>query len=805
MADGESALLKDVIDKLQKKYEMEKLAALENQRKDYEKQFKKFTEYEVGDSDSNDGVMNWLSRTAEDRTEQFKRSLGSLQESLIQAVGMVREANQLSEELDRQTKFSVTLQIPSSNLSPNNVNGSFMTEPTILINKKGEGRQTWSLDKMQTRLIDMREVRQQVKDEAGTVEDIGKSLKDPFYEAVESHTLVGVANLFLGAVFHDVAFEHFAPILTPDGTIAGKLLLQIQRVEGTFPSDRVGQCDQDSESTSTRLSEDNRTTVGLKIKIRAAVGIPPALSHFLFCQYKFYREEEYTVVPSLVESKNVRTKKIDAVDFTFEHERIVRLPVDEDLVEHCANGALSVEVYGHKARGFFSAREAYEQRKKAQVLADRYSIAHPDLCWICFDLNMKCHHVHSRWSELVRKVEVSVEIHEIDEQGAYGPVEIQQRDDVGTGGIYQLRHGQQRRIIVKVKPIHNTGNLPLVWDSVIGVEVGSPVARSKLQRPLDSYQEEELRTLRGEWAAAIARLKEDVDRRIHKLDEKEHKTAEDTEFAQSLIDQKNCIVEELNAALVPGEVSYQTRTPMGTEKLTPVLFLNFSSIDTLDSSTELDDYLPVIGAGAILPKEQGDKFYSLQVIETLDKTIGSVVSWDSSVHNSVYLNRVTQEHERLFLILKLTVRMTDPVPVDVVLRKRICFSVYKRHSFMSKFRKSLGYSDMNLLRGTCVVYELVGNVPSTFSNAEEERSSSELPESLEESFFDNYTQAVSSVETILGLERMKQQDLVLDLLSRRHDLPFQLNLTKSLSVASLGPKRYKFTHILLTFSIMFYL
>lgn len=777
-----------MLDKLQKKYEAEKLSALETQRNDYEKQFKKFIQNSEEEKvEEETGVINWLSSSNENRTDQFRRSLEALHGSLMKAVGLVREANQISEDLQRSCKFKVTLQIPTFNLSPNNFKGSFMTEPTILLSKKGEGRQTWSLEKMEIRIGEMRQVYQRVKEGSGTVDEIGKSLKDPFYEAVESHSLVGVANLYLSSVFHDIIFEHSAPIISQEGKIAGKLLLQVQRIEGAFPSDRVGECDQETGSTSTIHSEDTKTTVGLRIRIRAAVGIPPALSHFLFCQYKFFKDEEYTVVPSIEESRILQTKKTAALDFRFEHERIVQVCVDEELLEYCEEGALSIEVYGHKAKGFYSAKEAFEQKRKAQVLADRYSIAHPDLCWICFDLNMKCHHVQSRWSELVRKLELWVEIHEIDEDGRYIPVEIQQREDVGTGGIYQLRHGQQRRMVVKVQPIHNTGNLPIVCDSILAVEVGNPVARSKLQRPLDSYQDEDLNSLLRKWAASISRLKDDVDQRIHHIDEKETRTSEDTDLLQSLIDQKNCIVEELNAALVPGEASHGTRcAKLGMEKLTPVLFLNLSSIDSPESCTELDDYLPVLSAGSVLPKEHGDKFFSLPILENLEKIIGTVASWDSSVQNSVYLNRVTAEHERLFLIVKITLRLTDPTPVDIILRKRICFSVYKRHSFVSKFRKSLGYSTPNLLKSTGVTYEIVGNVPNTFSSLESVEEDTE--ENIEDSFFDSYTQAVSAVETILNLERMKQQDLVLELLARKEAsfLPFPHNLSKSFSSSTLG-------------------
>ena len=44
-----------------------------------------------------------------------------------------------------------------------------------------------------------------------------------------------------------------------------------------------------------------------------------------------------------------------------------------------------------------------------------------------------------RWIELTRKIELCVEIHELSELGEYVPVEVVQRPEVLTGGVYQLR------------------------------------------------------------------------------------------------------------------------------------------------------------------------------------------------------------------------------------------------------------------------------------------------------------------------------------------------------------------------------
>jgi kinesin family protein 13 len=93
-----------------------------------------------------------------------------------------------------------------------------------------------------------------------------------------------------------------------------------------------------------------------------------------------------------------------------------------------------------------------------------------------------------RWSELTRKLEFHVEVQELNECGEYAPVEVQPRSTVGTGGIFQLRQGQQRRIKAYVKPVHKSGMLPIICESVVSIAAGCPVVRSELQKPLGMYQ-----------------------------------------------------------------------------------------------------------------------------------------------------------------------------------------------------------------------------------------------------------------------------------------------------------------------------
>lgn len=53
-------------------------------------------------------------------------------------------------------------------------------------------------------------------------------------------------------------------------------------------------------------------------------------------------------------------------------------------------------------------------------------------------------------------------------------------------------------------------------------------------------------------------------------------------------------------------------------------------------------------------------------------------SWDSSIHDSVHLNRITSSNERIYLIVKATVQLSHPASMELVLRKRIAVNIYNK-------------------------------------------------------------------------------------------------------------------------------
>lgn len=151
-----------------------------------------------------------------------------------------------------------------------------------------------------------------------------------------------------------------------------------------------------------------------------------------------------------------------------------------------------------------------------------------------------------------------------------------------TGGVYQLRQGQQRRIQVRVKPVQNSGTLPIICQSIMSIAIGSVNVRSRLQKPMDSYQEEDLTILREKWSDALGRRRKYLDQQIQKLINKEDKTEQEKERELSLVNQWVSLTEERNAVLVPAPGSgipgapASWDPPSGMEPHVPVLFLDLN-------------------------------------------------------------------------------------------------------------------------------------------------------------------------------------------------------------------------------------
>ncbi|KAL7737375.1 hypothetical protein ACLKA6_012985 [Drosophila palustris] len=777
--------IQTAIARLERQHEEDKQVALEKQRQEYERQFQQlrnilspstpyapYAPYDplrMGKVTPNTPTSQMrVEKWAQERDEMFRRSLGQLKTDIMRANSLVQEANFLAEEMEKKTKFSVTLQIPPANLSPNRRRGAFVSEPAILVKRTNSGSQIWSMEKLENKLIDMREMYQEHKERIlnGLDEDNGKP-QDPFYESQENHNLIGVANVYLEVLFHDVKLDYHTPIISQQGEVAGRLQVEIQRVAGQMPQDRMCESVSETSSADSRDEYDDpvdpmANQITCRVTIKCASGLPLSLSNFVFCQYTFWGHQEM-VVPVI----NAETTALDQnMVFKFEHTQDFTVNINEEFLEHCIEGALSIEVWGHRSAGFSRSKgwEVEQQQAKARSLVDR-------------------------WAELSRKIELWVEIHELNDNGEYSPVEVTNRNEVLTGGIYQLRQGQQRRVNVRVKPVQNSGTLPIICQSIVNVAIGSVTVRSRLQRPLDSYQEEDLTVLREKWSEALGRRRQYLDQQIQMLIKKEEKNEQERERELSLVHQWVSLTEERNAVLVPAPGSgipgapASWEPPAGMEPHVPVLFLNLNGDDL--SAQDTNDELSISGINSILSKEHGHKFYTLQILQHLDKDVCCVASWDSSMHDSQALNRVTEANERIYLILRTTVRLSHPAPMDLVLRKRLSINIKKGQTLTDRLKKFRLVRGENAIWHSGVTYEVVSNIPKASEELEDRESLAQLAASGDdcsacdgETYIEKYTRGVSAVESILILDRLRQNVAVKEL-ETAHGQPLSMRKTVS--------------------------
>uniref|UniRef100_A0A674CIM4 Kinesin family member 13A n=1 Tax=Salmo trutta TaxID=8032 RepID=A0A674CIM4_SALTR len=719
---GNNDPMQNVVQVLEKQYLEEKRTALEEQRMMYERELESLrqqlspertNQHQRSSSDRltfpthtpshHSKIRPWT----EERDELFRQSLSRLREQVVKANTLVREANFLAKEMNKLTDYQVTLQIPAANLSANRKRGAIVSEPAIQVRWKGKGTQVWTIDKLENKLVDMRDHYRDWKEGAEVFRCVFQH-SESFYEAQENHNLIGVANVFLECLFHDIRLQYAVPIISQQGEVAGRLHVELVRVSGAVP-ERLEGGDDSSENSSEKL---------LCMLISSATGLPVNLSNFVFCQYTFWEGAEPTVAPPMVSPDTPTTPRTPDAQFTvrFDHCKDYVIHVTEEFLEFIADGALAIEVWGHRCAG--NGRSLWELDA----------------------LLAKTRTLRDRWSEVSRRIELWVSIQELNEQGDYSDVEMQPGKDIGTGGVFQLRQGHSRRLQVCVKQVQDSGTLPLLVEAVLSVSIGCVVLLTLMMSSV-GLQEEDLNCVRDRWSEALIKRREYLDEQINKIINKQEKSEEDMEREARLVEQWVGLTEERNAVLVPAPGSGIPGAPAhwapsaGMEAHIPVLFLdlNGKAWNHLNSGTE-----PLY--------------------------VSAVCSWDSSIHDSVHLNRVTSPNERIYVIVKSTVQLSHPASMELVVRKRISVNIYNKQSFTQSLKRRMSLK--NTLYSCGVTYEILSNIPKA-SEEPEERETLALIAARgdgEESqggqtYIEQYTRGLLEVENILSLERLRQVPL----------------------------------------------
>ncbi|KGL88311.1 Kinesin-like KIF13B, partial [Charadrius vociferus] len=760
---GSNDPMQSILQSLEQQHEEEKRSALERQRLMYEHEleqlrrrlspekqhFRSMDRFSFHSPSAQQRLRQW----AEEREEMLTHSLRKLREQIVKANLYVREASFIGEEMEKRTEYKVTLQIPASSLNANSKRGAILSEPAIQVRRKGKGKQIWSLEKLENRLVDMRDLYQEWKecDESDPVKPYFRRA-DPFYDEQENHSLIGVANVFLECLFYDVKLQYAVPIINQKGEVSGRLHVEVFRVSGEIDDRLVG--GEDSPDCSNENDTQERKLV-CRIKILQATGLPQHLSNFVFCKYTFWDQLEPVNVAPEVDPSLSSISKEPRCMVVFDHCNEVSVNISEDFMEHLYDGALAIEVYGHKQSG---------DRKNPAL-------------WDLGIIQAKTRSLRDRWSEVTRKVELWVQILELNENGEYCPVEVTPAKDVCTGGIFQLRQGQSRRIQVEVRSVQESGTLPLMEESILSIGIGCvQIKQVKSQKvpenyqeeddEMDSYQDRDLERLRRKWLCALTKRQEYLDQQLQKLVGKPDKTEDDADREAQLLEMRLTLTEERNAVMVPsagsgipGAPAEWTPVP-GMETHIPVIFLDLNA-DDFSSQDNLDD--PEAGGwDATLVAEEEEEFFELQIVKHHDSEVKAEASWDSTVHDCIQLSKGTAADERVYLIVRATVQLSHPAEMQLVLRKRICVNVYGRQGFAQSFLRRM--SHRSSIPGCGITFEIVSNIPEDAQGAEEREALARMAANVEdaasadsEAYIEKYLRSMLAVENILTLDRLRQE------------------------------------------------
>uniref|UniRef100_A0A672SC97 Kinesin-like protein unc-104 n=1 Tax=Sinocyclocheilus grahami TaxID=75366 RepID=A0A672SC97_SINGR len=572
---GNNEPLQSVLHSLERRHEEEKRSALERQRLMYEQELQQLrrslsTELQM------QGSHLQQQRFCAFREVLMNRSLRKLKDQIVKANLLVQEAGFIAEELNKKTEYKVTLQIPAANLNANRKRDTVLSEPAVEVRRKGKGKQIWSVEKMENRLLDMRELYQEWKD------------------------------------------------------------------------------------------------------------------------------------------------------------------YDED---------------------------------------DPVSIN------VLFSVLCAC-----RWSEVTRRLELWVQILELNDAGEFVPVEVQPAKDVCTGGIFQLKQGQSRRVQVEVRSVQDSGTMPLITESALNISIGNVEVHqtrsgksTETQRvgdkDVDSYQEVDLERLRARWLTALTERQEYLDQRLQKLVSKQDKSEEDVESESQLLECRLTLTEERNAVLVPSAGSGIPGAPAewvpvpGMETHIPVIFLDLSADDFHDHLSA-----PLAGGlDAALDREDKDDFMDLQIVKHYENEVKAEASWDCTVHDSPELNRATGPDQRIYLSVRTIVLLSHPAQMQLVLRKRICVNLTGRQGFAQSLLRRM--SHRSSVHSCGVAFEIVSNIPGDIQRFEDREmlarlaASTDNPGAESEAAIEKYLRSVLAVDNILTLDRLRQEVSVREHLTDKGKIP----------------------------------
>lgn len=392
------------------------------------------------------------------------------------------------------------------------------------------------------------------------------------------------------------------------------------------------------------------------------------------------------------------------------------------------------------------------------------------------------------WSEVSKSYELSVQILELNTEGHWKPVQVNNSEHAATGGVYRLKQGQSRKIRVTLLPTkpgsvmsYNGSLFTILPHRIDKVLIGCIEARDTISIPLDSYQEADLTRLRTRWSEILEKRKQFLQEQLGELTSG---SDEEKELSESMMKQLTDLGAEQVTIDAPSDNSHlpgstiQWQPENGMEQHVPIIFIDLdnsrqqqeSNIDQERKQIETyshDSYLKSETAGSyfidlkivscndsskvkIVANKSDDDFEDDDELTSNEDSLKAVASWDSSEHQSMYLNQITPVDKLVYLTLKIFVKCKlksvasgdaqglGKQFINVVLRKRICVNVGLNSSLntptkmisLNRFKSILGSNVIGNMRPkasspsttqntkTSVTYRMISSIPRVLTEIE---------------------------------------------------------------------------------------
>jgi hypothetical protein len=317
------------------------------------------------------------------------------------------------------------------------------------------------------------------------------------------------------------------------------------------------------------------------------------LTNVVFCQYKLWSQASTPVIVTSFDDNldSVEGKQAINSIIMFNHEADYELELSEDMREHLADNALSIEVLSHRTCDYLTkslgdtanktALKVQEQQQKQKIYLDKLT-----------ELNRmaKYQSLVDSWSEVSKSFEINIKILELNSEGVWRPVEVKIGDQLNkTGGIYQLKQGQSRQISVAVSQVRQGGTMyyngmlfGLEAHKIDKISIGCVQGLDMGLNPLDSYQELDLTRLKDKCRRILDNRKHYLHSQLKQQinNDSGNRSDDDKERYESLCKQLGELGEEQVALDAPHENSHLPGSTIkwtpadGMEEHVPILFLD---------------------------------------------------------------------------------------------------------------------------------------------------------------------------------------------------------------------------------------